>query len=127
MYKLSFQTELKEGAMDNSALLNEFLVESFENLSSLSNDLTLYEKEPENKDLLNKIYRTVHTMKGSASFLGFKRLQEVTHSAENLLDELREDKFQVTPAIIDTLLDTFDICHALLKSIVKKLKLYQII
>ncbi|MBT4793464.1 MAG: chemotaxis protein CheA, partial [Halobacteriovoraceae bacterium] len=103
--------------MDNSALLNEFLVESFENLSSLSSDLTLYEKEPENKELLNKIYRTVHTMKGSASFLGYSKLQDITHVAENLLDELREGSFNVSPPIIDTLLDTFDICHVILKAI----------
>ncbi len=103
--------------MDNSALLNEFLIESFENLSSINNDLTQLEKNAEDKELLNKIYRTVHTMKGSASFLGFKKLQEITHSAENLLDELREEKFTVNPVIIDTLLQTFDICNSLLKSI----------
>ncbi len=103
--------------MDSSALKNEFLIESFENLSSINEDLTQLEKDPENKDLLNKLYRTVHTMKGSASFLGYKKLQEITHSAENLLDELREEKFLINTDITDTLLETFDICHLILKAI----------
>lgn len=103
--------------MENSALVNEFLVESFENLSSINNDLTQIEKEPANKELLNNIYRTVHTLKGSASFLGLKKLMEITHSAENLLDELRDEKFCINSSIIDTLLETFDICNAILSTI----------
>lgn len=103
--------------MDNSALINEFLIESFENLNSINKDLTLIEKEPTNKELLNSIYRTVHTMKGSASFLGFKKLMEITHTAENLLDEIREDKFHINSNIVDALLQTFDICNVLLAEI----------
>lgn len=103
--------------MENDALKNEFLVESFENLSSINEDLTRLEKDPFDKELLNKIYRTVHTMKGSASFLGYKKLQEITHTGENLLDELREGNITVTSEIVDTLLETFDICHNFLKNI----------
>ncbi|MEE2670189.1 MAG: chemotaxis protein CheW [Bdellovibrionota bacterium] len=103
--------------MENDALKNEFLVESFENLSSINEDLTRLEKDPSDQELLNKIYRTVHTMKGSASFLGYKKLQEITHTAENLLDELREGNITVTSNIVDTLLETFDICHNFLKNI----------
>ncbi|MAZ48230.1 MAG: hypothetical protein CME65_06685 [Halobacteriovoraceae bacterium] len=103
--------------MDNDALKNEFLVESFENLSSINEDLTHLEKNPSDKELLNKIYRTVHTMKGSASFLGYKKLQEITHAGENLLDELREGNIAVQSEIIDTLLETFDLCHGFLKNI----------
>lgn len=103
--------------MDSNALKNEFLVESFENLSSINEDLTALEKNPSDKELLNKIYRTVHTMKGSAGFLGYKKLQEVTHSAENLLDELREDNLKLSAEITDTLLQSLDICSAILKSL----------
>ena len=70
----------------SSPIVNEFLIESFENLSHLSDEFTKYEKHPEDKELLNSIYRKVHTIKGSASFLGFSKLQSVTHSAENILD-----------------------------------------
>lgn len=103
--------------MDNEALKNEFLVESFENLSSITEDLTTIEKNPNDSDLLNKIYRTVHTMKGSASFLGYKKLQELTHSSENLLDVIREGKIKITPSIVDTLFKSFDICSNILKAI----------
>lgn len=103
--------------MDNEALKNEFLVESFENLSSITEDLTTIEKNPDDSDLLNKIYRTVHTMKGSASFLGYKKLQELTHSSENLLDAIREGEKKINPNIIDTLFKSFDICSNILKSI----------
>lgn len=103
--------------MDNSALLNEFLIESFENLSSISDDLTQIEKDPSNSELLNKIYRTVHSMKGSSSFLGFKSLQDLAHSAEYLLDELREKRMVINPLIIDALLECFDICNLILKNL----------
>lgn len=103
--------------MDSNALKNEFLVESFENLSSINEDITQLEKNPSDMELLNKIYRTVHTMKGSAGFLGYKKLQEVTHSAENLLDELREENLKLSADITDTLLQSFDLCSGILKSI----------
>lgn len=112
-----YRNFLRGDYMDSSALKNEFLIESFENLSTISEDLTQLEKDPENMDLLNKLYRTVHTMKGSASFLGYKVLQDITHSGENLLDALRERKFLTNSEIIDTLFETFDICHAILKSL----------
>lgn len=103
--------------MDSNALKNEFLVESFENLSSINEDITHFEKDSNNKEILNKIYRTVHTMKGSASFLGYQKLQELTHSAENLLDALREDIITVHSNIVDCLLNSFDACFSILKSI----------
>jgi two-component system chemotaxis sensor kinase CheA len=103
--------------MDSNALKNDFLIESFENLSSINEDLTQLEKESDNSGLLNKVYRTVHTLKGSASFLGYKKLQDLTHSAENILDELREKKFIINPAIVDALLQSFDLCSLMLKSI----------
>jgi two-component system chemotaxis sensor kinase CheA len=78
--------------MSSGQIVKEFLIESFENLSNISDQLTQYENERENKDLLNSIYRKVHTLKGSANFLNYKKLQEVTHNAENLLDDLREEK-----------------------------------
>jgi len=103
--------------MNSETLKNEFLLESFEHLSSVNTDVTVLEKDPTNKDILNKIYRTVHTMKGSASFLGYKVLQEITHSSENLLDVIREDELKLSSEIVDVLLESFDICFNILKSI----------
>lgn len=103
--------------MSRDTLKNEFLMESFKNLSAINENLTLYEKEPENQELLNQIYRAVHTMKGSAGFLGYNKLQELTHSAENLLDALRDQTLVINPNMMELLLQTFAMCSNILKSI----------
>lgn len=104
-------------AANNSAIVQEFLIESFENLSVIGEELTQFEKDGSNYDLLNAIYRKVHTLKGSASFLGLQKLQEITHSGENVLDYLREGKLKIDPEIIDVLLESFDASIELLKNI----------
>ncbi len=104
----------------NVAIIEDFLIESFENLSNIGNELTQFERDQSDKELLNSIFRKVHTLKGSVSFLGFKKIQEITHSAENLLDLIREDKIQFSSEIIDVLLESFDACIELLKHIEEK-------
>ena len=101
----------------NSAIVQEFLIESFEALSSISDELTTYEKNPQDKELLNSIFRKVHTLKGSASFLGLKKLQEITHAAESVLDFIRDDVIAINAELIDVFLECFDSCLELLKSI----------
>jgi two-component system chemotaxis sensor kinase CheA len=102
---------------NDSPIVHEFLIESFENLSGISEELTHYEKDPSDKELLNSIYRKVHTLKGSASFIGFKKLQDITHAAENMLDLVREEKIKISANIIDVLLESFDCCMELLKAV----------
>lgn len=99
----------------SSNLIQEFLIESFENLSSISDELTTYEKNPNDKELLNSIFRKVHTLKGSASFLGFTKLQELTHASESLLDLLRDGTFKINSNLIDVLLESFDVCIEMMK------------
>ena len=101
----------------NSAIVQEFLLESFEGLSNINDEITNYEKNPDDKELLNSIFRKVHTLKGSASFLGLKKLQEITHSAESLLDLIREGVFHLDSEMIDIFLESFDSCLELLRSI----------
>lgn len=101
----------------NQKILEEFLVESFENLSSINEELTRYEKASDDKELLNAIYRKVHTLKGSASFLGFSNLEKITHVSENLLNELQEETITINSKITDILLESFDTCLEILKSI----------
>lgn len=101
----------------NSEIIKEFLLESFEALGSISDELTTYEKNPNDKELLNSIFRKVHTLKGSAGFLGLKKLQEITHSAESVLDLIREEKIHLNSEMIDTFLASFDCCLELLKHI----------
>lgn len=103
--------------MSSGQIVKEFLIESFENLSNISDQLTQYENDKKNLELLNSIYRKVHTLKGSANFLGYKKLQEITHRAENILDLLREQKIELSEDIIDVLLKTFDCCQNILQHI----------
>lgn len=101
----------------NQALIKEFLIESFENLSNISDELTTYEKNPSDKELVNSIFRKVHTLKGSAGFLGYAKLQELTHAAESLLDLVRDGTYKINSEFIDLFLEAFDLCIEILKSI----------
>jgi len=100
-----------------SDIIQEFLVESFDNLSNINDDLTQYEKNIEDYELLNSIYRKIHTLKGSASFLGLTKLQEITHTVESILDHIRDKDFNVNSDLIDIFLESFDICVHLLRNI----------
>jgi len=99
------------------AILQQFLVESFDNLSNINDDLSQYEKNPSDNEMLNSIYRKVHTLKGSASFLGLNALQEITHAVETILDYVRDGEFQLSTETFDLFLESFDYCHLLLKNV----------
>ncbi len=98
-------------------ILKEFLVESYENLDQLDQDLVALESDPENRDRLASIFRTIHTIKGSAGFFGFDRLQAVTHAGENLLVKLRDGELRLTPEINDVLLAMVDAVRDMLAAI----------
>jgi two-component system chemotaxis sensor kinase CheA len=69
---------------DDAAIIKEFLVESYENLDRLDQDLVVLEKDPANRDTLASIFRTIHTIKGTSGFLAFNQLEAVTHAGESL-------------------------------------------
>ena len=69
-------------------LIKEFLIESHENLDRLERDLVELEKDPHDKETLSSIFRTIHTLKGSAGFLGYGQLEAVSHVGENLLSRI---------------------------------------
>ncbi len=100
-------------------MTKEFLVESFENLSTISEEITKLEKNPGDTELLNDVYRKVHTVKGSANFLHFNHLQEITHSAESLLDLVREGLLEINSEVVDALLASMDAVTEILKEIEK--------
>lgn len=89
-------------------IVQEFLVESLEGLDQLDHDFVELEKDPDNADLLANIFRCIHTVKGTCGFLGFSKLESVTHSGENLLSRLRDGTIKLTPEIISTLLALVD-------------------
>jgi two-component system chemotaxis sensor kinase CheA len=96
---------------------NEFLVESKEMLEQLDQQFVTLESDPRNTELLNEIFRVVHSMKGSAGFLGFTRLVEITHRAESVLNKLRQSELVLTPEVIDVILEAVDVVKALMEDI----------
>ncbi|MDR4494403.1 MAG: chemotaxis protein CheA [Nitrospirales bacterium] len=94
-------------------ILNDFLAESTEMLEALDQHFVKLEAEPSNTELLNEIFRCMHSMKGSAGFLGFTHLVEVAHQGESLLNKLRQGEMTVSPFIIDIILEAVDAVKAL--------------
>src|SRR4051794_1021229 len=98
-------------------IVQEFLVESHENLDQLDRDLVALEQAPGSRELLSSIFRTIHTIKGTSGFLAFNRLERVTHVGENLLARLRDGTQVMTPDATDALLRMVDVVRTLLSSI----------
>ncbi|MDD6571021.1 MAG: chemotaxis protein CheA, partial [Thermoflexaceae bacterium] len=94
--------------MDVSQYLEIFIDESKEHLQSLSDELMVLEKEPENKDTINEIFRAAHTLKGMAGTMGYKRMQNLTHNMENVLSEIRNGKMKVSSGLADILFQCLD-------------------
>ncbi|MES4786945.1 MAG: chemotaxis protein CheA, partial [Nitrospiraceae bacterium] len=96
---------------------NEFLVESKEMLEQLDQQFVTLESDPNNTELLNEIFRVLHSMKGSAGFLGFTRMVDITHRAENILNKLRQSEMALTPEVINIILEAVDVVKALMDDI----------
>ena len=98
-------------------LTREFLIESQEGLDRMERCLTELEERPEDAGLIGDIFRSVHTIKGTTGFLGFKRLEKLAHSGENLLGMLREGKLTADGPITTGLLQLMDGLRSILKTI----------
>jgi two-component system chemotaxis sensor kinase CheA len=98
-------------------IVAEFLVESHENLDQLDRDLLALEQNPESRELLAGVFRTIHTIKGTSGFLAFNRLEKLTHVGENLLSRLRDGRISLTDARSSALLKMVDAVRGLLASI----------
>ena len=93
--------------MDVSQYLEIFIDESEEHLQTLSDCIMVLEKEPDNKDTINEVFRA-HSLKGMAGTMGFKRMQHLTHDMENVFQEVRSDHIKVTSGMIDLLFKCLD-------------------
>jgi two-component system chemotaxis sensor kinase CheA len=98
-------------------LTREFLIESQEGLDRMEHCLTDLEERPQDAGLIGDIFRSVHTIKGTTGFLGFKRLEKLAHSGENLLGLLREGKLAADRPLITGLLELLDGLRSILKTI----------
>jgi len=98
-------------------ILQDFLVESFELVEKLDEDLIELESNPEDLELLNGIFRVAHTVKGASSFLNFDVLTHLTHHMEDVLNKARHGELLITPDIMDVILESIDLMKALLNII----------
>ncbi len=94
--------------MDVSQYLEIFIDESKEHLQSLNEQLLVLEKEPENEDTINEIFRAAHSLKGMAGTMGYKRMQRLTHDMENVFSEIRAGKMKVKAELVDVLFKGLD-------------------
>ena len=103
--------------MSDSDIVSDFLVESGENLDRLDRELVELEKNPQDREALAGIFRTIHTIKGTCGFLAFSKLEKVAHAGENLLALLRDGKLDLDPEITTALLRTVDAIRQMLEAI----------
>ena len=94
--------------MDVSQYLEIFIDESNEHLQNLSDQLMILEKEPENSDTINEIFRAAHSLKGMAGTMGYKRMQNLTHDMENVFSEVRNGNIKVNASMVDCLFQCLD-------------------
>ncbi len=111
---MSFPTD------DMDDIINDFITESTEALESLDQKFIDLEKTPDDATLLNEIFRSVHTIKGAAGFLGFQQMVEVTHVTEDVLNKLRKGEMKADPAVMDAILQSIDMIKVLLMNIKEK-------
>ncbi|MGX2982545.1 hybrid sensor histidine kinase/response regulator [Helicobacter sp. 23-1045] len=98
-------------------ILEDFLIEAFEMIEQLDQDLIELEHNPNDLDLLNRIFRVAHTIKGSSSFLNFDVLTSLTHNMEDVLNKARRGELQITPDVMDVVLESIDMMKGLLNAI----------
>ncbi|HRD48380.1 MAG TPA: chemotaxis protein CheA [Candidatus Contendobacter sp.] len=112
MAKAKATLRATDAAMDE--IIKEFLTESLEGLDQLDNKFVMLEQNPEDRDTLASIFRTIHTVKGTCGFLGFGHLEKVAHAGENLLSLLRDGKLNFTQEIASALLSMVDAIRTML-------------
>jgi len=98
-------------------ILQDFLIEAFELVESLDQDLVVLESTPDDPELLNRIFRVAHTIKGASSFLNFDHLTHLTHHMEDVLNKARHGDLYIDADIMDVILESVDLMKGLLETI----------
>lgn len=106
--------EPSEFIIEDASLLRDFISEANEHLNSIEVNLVEWEKSPSDKEIINSIFRPFHTIKGVAGFLNLKEINRTAHQLENLLDEAREGRLKLSPALSDLIFDGVDILKSMI-------------
>lgn len=103
--------------MDTSQYMNMFLEESMDNLQTLNESLLELEKNPNDVDKINEIFRVAHTIKGMAATMGFNDIAELTHKMEDVLSKFRDGQLNVTQEVVTVLFDCLDTLERMVSNI----------
>ncbi len=101
-------------------IISEFITEAEESLDNIEPMFVELEKKGEDKDLLNNIFRSMHTIKGAAGFLGFQSIVNVAHSSESIMKKLRDGEISISTQLMDAILKAVDILRILLGHLKEK-------
>ncbi|KWT84077.1 chemotaxis protein CheA [Candidatus Magnetominusculus xianensis] len=101
-------------------IINDFLIETTEIVEDLSQKFVELENDKDNQDLVNGIFRSVHTIKGASGFLGFNQMVQLTHITESVLKKIKDGDIPLTPAVMDVILGSIDMVKVLLEHIKAK-------
>jgi two-component system chemotaxis sensor kinase CheA len=104
--------------MDNNKYMDLFVEESKEHIQALNDNLLELEADTNNLEAVNELFRAAHTLKGMAGTLGLNMITDITHNMENVLDEIRNHKKEVTSQIIDVLLESTDTLETLIQDVI---------
>ncbi len=113
-------TEHPMFANDMVEIVDSFVVETKEVFEKLDNEILRLEKNPDDKELINSIFRGVHTVKGTSGFLSFEQMTTIAHSFEDVLNKLRRGDIKFYPAMLDVMLEAFDLMKVLLAQVVER-------
>lgn len=104
---------MSDFSMDDPSFYEDFLVEAQEHFELIEQNFLTLEESPGDLDILNGIFRSVHTIKGASGFLGLQKVQSLSHIGENILDELRKGRMKVTPEVMELLFEMVDVLKVL--------------
>lgn len=108
---------MSDFALDDPSFYEDFLVEAQEHFEQIETNFLALEESPGDLDLLNAIFRSVHTIKGAAGFLGLQKVLSVAHMGENVLDDLRKSRMELTGRVMELLFETVDMLKVLVEDV----------
>jgi|Deesub1362B_J571_1020462.scaffolds.fasta_scaffold06436_2 two-component system chemotaxis sensor kinase CheA len=109
--------EHEENLLNDPELIQDFVTETTELLERLDEDLVLLETCPDDQELINRVFRSIHTIKGTSAFLGYENLVNVCHSAEEVLNRVRKGELHINVPILNILLEAIDLIRALVEQL----------
>jgi two-component system chemotaxis sensor kinase CheA len=108
---------MSDFALDDPSFYEDFLVEAQEHFEQIETNFLALEEAPGDLDLLNAIFRSVHTIKGAAGFLGLQKVQALSHIGENVLDDLRKSRMVLSDRVMELLFETVDMLKVLVEDV----------